>query len=86
MRSARQRRSDRRNGSSPEERLRFIANIWNEIQANEYYGSANQVVVEETSRQVTDAMSQQPPDVDRAEELTFYVLHVINGDIEPTTT
>ncbi len=86
MTNERKRRSDRCNGLSPENRLRKVANIWDEIDANEYYGSANQVVVEEIRREVTDVMSQQPPDLDRAESLTFFVLHLINGDIEPTTT
>jgi hypothetical protein len=86
MSEPRKRRSDRRNGLSPQERLRIIANIWNEIQSSGFYGAANQVVVDEISRQVTDAMSHNPPDVNRAEQLTFYALHLINGDIEPTTT
>jgi hypothetical protein len=86
MNEPRNRRSDRRNGLSPQERLRIVANIWNEIQSSEFYGAANQVVVDEISRQVTDAMSQNPPDSDLAEHLTFYALQLINGDIEPTTT
>ncbi len=86
MSEASNRRSDRRNGLSPQERLRIIANIWNEIHSSGFYGAANQVVVDEISQQVTDAMSQNPPDVNRAEHLTFYALQLINGDIEPTTT
>jgi hypothetical protein len=78
--------SDYREGLSPEDRLRIIANIWNEIQSNGYYGSADQVVVDEISREVTDAMSQHSPDVDRAESLTFYVLHLIAGNIDDSTT
>ncbi len=78
--------SDYRKGLSPEDRLRIIANIWNEIQTNGYYGSADQVVVDEISREVTDAMSQHSPDVDRAESLTFFVLHLIAGNIDDSTT
>lgn len=48
------------------DRLRNVANIWNEIQTNVHYGMADQVVVDEISRQVTDAMSQNPADTDRA--------------------
>jgi hypothetical protein len=78
--------SDYRKGLSPEDRLRIIANIWNEIQTNGYYGSADQVVVDETSREVTDAMSQHSADVDRAESLTFLVLNLIAGNIRESTT
>jgi len=73
-------------GLSPEDRLRIIANIWNEIQTNGYYGSADQVVVDEISMQVTDAMSQHSIDVDRAESLTFQVLHLIAGNIDDSTS
>ncbi|MFI5387225.1 MAG: hypothetical protein ACHQ50_14030 [Fimbriimonadales bacterium] len=78
--------SDCREGLSPEDRLRIIVEIWNEIQTNGYYGSADQVVVDEISREVTDAMSQHSPDVDRAESLTFFVLHLIAGNIDDSTT
>jgi len=78
--------SDHREGLSPEDRLRIIADIWNEIHTNGYYGSADQVVVDEISREVTDAMCQHSPDVDRAESLTFFVLHLIAGNIDDSTT
>lgn len=78
--------SDCREGLSPEDRLRIVANIWNEIQTNGDYGSADQVVVDEMSREVSDAMSQRSKELDRAESLTFFVLHLIAGDIDDSTT
>lgn len=77
---------ERREGLSPEDRLRMIAQIWNEIQTSEDYGLANQVVVDEISQRVADAMSQDPADVDRAESLTFLALHLIAGNIDDSTT
>jgi len=66
--------------------LRLIAEFWNEVQTNGDYGMADQVVVDEISQQVTDAMSQNPADVDHAESLTAYALHLLAGNIDDSTT
>ena len=86
MSRKRKRDCELREGLSPEDRLRIVADIWNEIQTNGQYGMADQVVVDEISREVTDAMSQNPADINRAESLTFVALHLISGNIDSTTT
>jgi hypothetical protein len=76
----------RRDGLSPEDRLRLVAEFWNELQTDGDYGKADQVVVDKISQQVTDAMSQNPPDISRAESLTAYALHLLAGNIDESTT
>jgi hypothetical protein len=73
---------DYRDGLSPEDRLRIIGQLWGEIHINGYTGATDWVVLDEIEREVTDAMKQSPPDVDRAESLTFRALHFIAGNIE----
>lgn len=73
---------DHRVGLSPEERLRIIGQIWNEIHFNGYTGATDWADLEEIERAVTDAMNKRSPDVDRAESLTFLALHRIAGNID----
>jgi hypothetical protein len=82
MSDADEREDDYRNGLSPEQRLRIIGQLWNEIRINGNTGATDWVVLEEIERAVTDAMSQTPPDIDRAESQTFKALHLIAGNIE----
>jgi len=77
---------DRSDGLLPEDRLRLIAEFWNELQTCGDFGMADQVVVGEISRKVADAMNQDYPDVDRAESLTFLALHLIAGNTDDLTT
>jgi hypothetical protein len=67
---------------SPEDRLRILPHIWSEIHISGYTGATAWVVLEEIERGVTDAMNQDPPDIDRAESLTFRALHLITGNID----
>jgi hypothetical protein len=73
---------DYRDGLSPEHRLRIVLQIWSEIRISGYTGATDWVVLEEIERAVTNAMNQDPPDVDRAESLTFRALHLIAGNID----
>lgn len=75
-----------RDGLSLEDRMRILVQVWDEINAGGAYGSANQAVVDEIGREVTDALYEYPTDIDRAESLTFKVFHLIAGNIDSTTT
>lgn len=69
---------DDRDGLSPEDRMRNIAQVWDEI-ASEDSGATDGVALEDLMREVTDAMVKR--DVDLAESLTFKALFFISGMI-----
>ena len=76
------REGDYRVGLSPGDRWRIIGQVWSEIHINGYTGATDWAVLEEIERAVTEAGEQDPPDVDRAESLTFKALHLIVGNID----
>ena len=73
---------DYRDGLSPADRLKIIANIWGEIRISGYAGATDWATLEEMEREVTEIMYGDAPDVDRAESLTFMAFHSITGSIE----
>jgi len=78
--------SEYREGLSPNDRVRIVAEFWNEIHIDGDYGAADQVAVEEIEREVSEEISQRVPDVNRLESLTCKALHLIAGNIESTST
>ena len=70
----------------PEDRLRLIVDIWNEFRIHGNYGAADPVELDKIERLVTEELSRRTPDIGRAESLTFKALHLIDGNIEPTST
>lgn len=61
----------------------LVAQIWVEIHANGYSGATDWGVLREIETAVSDAMYCEPPEIARAESLTFRALHLIAGNIEP---
>jgi hypothetical protein len=71
---------------SSEDRWRLIIQFWNELRVCGNYGAADLVEVDKIERLVTDEMQRRTPDLNRAESLTCKVLHLIDGNIESTST
>ena len=67
-----------RDGLSPEDRLRLVAQVWDEI-GNEDSGATGGVALEQLMRDVTEAMVRR--DVDLAESLTCKAFLLISGMI-----
>lgn len=74
--------SAHRSGLSPGDRLRRVTQFWVELRANDDPGATDWVVLDEIETAVTDALRHVPPDVNRAESLTFKALHLMAGNIE----
>jgi hypothetical protein len=71
---------------SPEDRWRLIVQFWSEFRIYGDYGAADPVEVNEIERLVTEELQRRTPDIGRAESLTFKALHLIDGNVEPTST
>jgi hypothetical protein len=67
---------DDRDGLSPEERLRLVADIWCEIDGEDS-GATDWVALDELRLEVTEAMVRR--DVDLAESLTCRAFFLISG-------
>jgi len=67
-----------RDGLSPEDRMRIVAQTWDEI-GSEDSGATDGVALEELMRDVTEAMTKR--DVDLAESLTCKAFLLISGMI-----
>jgi hypothetical protein len=71
---------------SPDDRVPLIVQFWNELRIHGDYGAADPVEVDKIERLVTQELQRRTPDVGRALSLTFRALHLIDGNIEPTST
>lgn len=69
---------DYRDGLSPEDRMRIVAQCWDEI-GSEDSGATDGVALEELMRDVTEAMTKR--DVGLAESLTCKAFLLISGMI-----
>jgi hypothetical protein len=71
---------------SPDNRVPLIIQFWNELRIHGDYGAADPVEVDKIERLVTEELQRRTPNVCRVESLTFKALHLIDGNIEPTST
>lgn len=71
---------------SPDDRVPLIVQFWSELRIHGDYGAADPVEVDKIERLVTEELQRRTPDIGRAESLTFRALHLIDGNIESTST
>lgn len=62
-----------------EERIRLIAEFWNQLRCSDELGATNWEALEPLEREVTECLYQKPPDIARAESLTALALQMIAG-------
>jgi hypothetical protein len=60
-------------------RIQRIVAFWNEVQVCEETGSTSWEALEPLEREVTECLSRDPPDIDRAESQTAKAMFLIVG-------
>ena len=74
--------NDRQVRLSAESRRSDIVQFWNEIVFSDDFGAADWGVLESISREVTEALDCQPPDLKKAESLTGKAFLLYTGDLD----
>jgi hypothetical protein len=80
------REGDSRNGlfteSSLERRKQDLIETWNQLDLEEDFGAADRGVIMSLRVEVTEALDETPPDLDRADSLTATVFLLIQSNTE----
>ena len=66
--------------ADPERELQEVIAFWNELSCCADAGETTWGVLEELQGQVTDCLSQSPPDLSRAMSLTAYAALLLSGE------
>jgi hypothetical protein len=62
------------------ERIQEISDFWSALRVSDELGAANWTVLEPLERQVTEALSHNPPNLAKAESLTAEAMLLITGN------